>query len=477
MNQQGICSSSPTDPPLKRRRGRPRKDEGLIQAENTPTAPGSDSIGKNKQSVGSTGAVGNDMVGQMVYGVIDGSFDAGYLLKLKVGDSDTYLRGVVFLPGRITPISTANDVAPQAKMYTRTEIPIPVPNSSVQVTDSVRSLEQRDKQLSEPKNLLPPVQDQGLPSELMNVPIAQENQSTYNMLSLTGILPIFSTRPSLEGQVISAQILDPGKETQSPLVVDCLGQDKVAEQDKGMQKFETNARKDPDVTIDPTELTKSVVKSTSTNDILLGTDTIDHELRQQSAYLGHKPYQSFNDGDKRPNLEQSQAPAIVGAGIASSVPSGLTSLMEEQLEVVPPDLVMEIANDKTAHLNKTQATDSDKVTEVNSQSLSITSLPVTMFERDVMNSESKLNAEGSHLQPMKEHQFSVSSGTEEIMKAALGPATLTRLPVTLFEGETVPLEMKIAAEGASLPGVAESQFCSSSGVPSQTKDAIPPAET
>ncbi|XP_057992816.1 protein METABOLIC NETWORK MODULATOR 1 [Hevea brasiliensis] len=65
------------------------------------------------------------MVGQVVHGVIEAAFDAGYLLTVRVGNSETTLRGVVFKSGRYVPVSTDNDVAPGVQMIRRNEIPIP----------------------------------------------------------------------------------------------------------------------------------------------------------------------------------------------------------------------------------------------------------------------------------------------------------------------------------------------------------------
>lgn len=109
LNQDTASSPQPPPPPAaaapnellaKRKRGRPRKEE---------------TSQVNSQS-------DNDLVGQMVTGVVEGSFDAGYLLNVKVKDSDKKLRGLVFKPGKVTPVTPENDVAPLAKMYGREEI-------------------------------------------------------------------------------------------------------------------------------------------------------------------------------------------------------------------------------------------------------------------------------------------------------------------------------------------------------------------
>nr|KJB81752.1 hypothetical protein B456_013G160100 [Gossypium raimondii] len=65
------------------------------------------------------------MVGQAVSGVIEAAFDAGYLLTVRVGNSDTTLRGVVFKPGHYVPVSAENDVAPNLQMIRRNKIPFP----------------------------------------------------------------------------------------------------------------------------------------------------------------------------------------------------------------------------------------------------------------------------------------------------------------------------------------------------------------
>ena len=58
-------------------------------------------------------------VGEYVDGVIDGAFDAGYLVTIKIGsDTDRLYHGVVFGPELYTPINQQNDVVPQLKMIT-----------------------------------------------------------------------------------------------------------------------------------------------------------------------------------------------------------------------------------------------------------------------------------------------------------------------------------------------------------------------
>ncbi|KAJ0083107.1 hypothetical protein Patl1_11117 [Pistacia atlantica] len=227
QQSQGTSSFSPADAPVKRKRGRPRKDDTQIQGENLP---GSDIIKKNKQIVGASSAAIDDMVGQVVSGVIEGSFDAGYLLNVKVGDTETQLRGVVFLPGWFTPITAANDVAPNAKMYKRKEVPIPVQNLQTRHHPS----EQIKKQATESKIDAPKLPDRVLPSELQSgIPVAGENQSASVIMPLADNLPINEPDLSLGEKMVLQQMseTESGLERQTASIIAQLKQDKVVEQD------------------------------------------------------------------------------------------------------------------------------------------------------------------------------------------------------------------------------------------------------
>lgn len=91
----------------KRKRGRPRKDVSMTQGES--------SRGTNpKEDV--------NLVGKSVSGVVEGSFEAGFIINVKVKDSDTRLRGLVFARGKVVPVTPENDVAPHVKMIVREEI-------------------------------------------------------------------------------------------------------------------------------------------------------------------------------------------------------------------------------------------------------------------------------------------------------------------------------------------------------------------
>ncbi|KAL2466984.1 AT hook motif-containing protein [Abeliophyllum distichum] len=124
MNQviQGDDSGAPSVLPAKRGRGRPRKDPNLKRVKTARGPPGFDGVkGNRPQKVDRVD--GNDnMVGQAVTGVVEASFDAGYMLTVKIGNSNTTLRGVVFKPGHYVPVTAENDIAPHVQMIRRNDI-------------------------------------------------------------------------------------------------------------------------------------------------------------------------------------------------------------------------------------------------------------------------------------------------------------------------------------------------------------------
>ncbi|CAN0914024.1 Protein METABOLIC NETWORK MODULATOR 1 [Linum grandiflorum] len=131
--------------PAKRKRGRPRKHPkpdpyhvgtydaprdqyvsrgyNLNRQENYNGQSGG--INGSQPSQQNSNSVNGVMLGQPVHGVIEAVFDAGYLLSVRVGNSDTYLKGVVFKPGSYIPVSAENDIAPGVQMIARNEFPIP----------------------------------------------------------------------------------------------------------------------------------------------------------------------------------------------------------------------------------------------------------------------------------------------------------------------------------------------------------------
>lgn len=132
---EGEQAAAQQQQPVKRKRGRPRK------SESAPTTPGTDTTTlkpkKQRKRKGDADAgpppssVDVTMIGQQVTGMLEGTFDAGYLLSVRVGTSDTILRGVVFGPGLSVPLTKVNDVAPGVKQVRREEKPIAKPAAAV----------------------------------------------------------------------------------------------------------------------------------------------------------------------------------------------------------------------------------------------------------------------------------------------------------------------------------------------------------
>ncbi|KAL6999300.1 hypothetical protein U1Q18_000462 [Sarracenia purpurea var. burkii] len=122
---------APPNIPPKRKRGRPRKDASQTPREVAWVPPGFQVVKGNQPfQLDAIEDANNGIVGQVVTGVVEGAFDAGYLLTVRIGDSNTRLSGVVFKPGHYVPISAENDVAPHVRMIRRNEVPFPMGNQT-----------------------------------------------------------------------------------------------------------------------------------------------------------------------------------------------------------------------------------------------------------------------------------------------------------------------------------------------------------
>jgi hypothetical protein len=124
MNQQNQGSGVPSNSPMKRKRGRPRKEENnIVHGVHKP-----ENVFSFNQPAGIATNSDSGMLGKTVTGVIEASFKDGFLVNVKATDSDSFLRGVVFLPGQVNPVTAETDVAPHVQMINRKEFPIPMPN-------------------------------------------------------------------------------------------------------------------------------------------------------------------------------------------------------------------------------------------------------------------------------------------------------------------------------------------------------------
>lgn len=188
MNQvnQGNSSAPASILPAKRRRGRPRKNEVKPHMEKATATPDSDYLKRNRLQTDHSGHADSALVGQIVSGVLDGSFDAGYLLTVKVGNTNTLLRGVVFEPGLSVPISAANDVAPHVKMFKRTDIPVPViePLNQVPFPVSYNELKSNQPTKNHPKTSVV-FSSSGLQDDNTHPPKVSSNETNHNLQVVT----------------------------------------------------------------------------------------------------------------------------------------------------------------------------------------------------------------------------------------------------------------------------------------------------
>ncbi|VVB15721.1 unnamed protein product [Arabis nemorensis] len=132
QSNQGSSSSFSN----KRKRGRPRRDEGQTQQQVRPPV---------------TTTIDDNLIGQVVSGVVEGSFEAGYFLNVMVAASQRQLKGVVFLPDKVNPVTPMTDLFPQAKMYARQDIPFPSFNQQTPPQGNKDTGKQTDDNGSEPQ--------------------------------------------------------------------------------------------------------------------------------------------------------------------------------------------------------------------------------------------------------------------------------------------------------------------------------------
>ncbi|KAL2244917.1 UNVERIFIED_CONTAM: hypothetical protein Sindi_2759900 [Sesamum indicum] len=231
--------------PAKRKRGRPRKDANLsgnLQLPESPTLVKTQQVevispkqtqefDKNHKDCTVDG-----MVGTMIYGVIEGSFDAGYLISVRIGNNDIPLRGVVFQPGKFIPVTAATDVAPQAKMYQRREIPVPVYDDPSRISGLSPHPQKLTLEpvLASKQPVLRPI----LPSTPLSVTkYSLGNHSTF--MAPEAMRLRTSSSSNMGGQITVPTTPKAGVNTQSP-TIHPTGSLRMVEQDEVMQAFEVS---------------------------------------------------------------------------------------------------------------------------------------------------------------------------------------------------------------------------------------------
>ncbi|XP_008224815.1 PREDICTED: uncharacterized protein LOC103324524 isoform X1 [Prunus mume] len=492
MNQQsqGTSSLSSPDPPMKRKRGRPRKDENLVHVESATAVPGAESLKKNKHSTSDD--VESEMVGQVVTGVIEGSFDAGYLLNVRVGDTDTQLRGVVFLQEKIAPITPANDIAPHIKMCKRKDIPIPPLNLQSQLYGSARPSEQSNRQPAEVKNQTPTVPDQtqsSIPGGLESL----ESKSFSVMIPPVVILPKNDVGLSLEGKVMPQQILEPVTHSQSALAMGQSELNYIVEQNKVLEEVEATEIMEGPNSAEANKASKTESASEPVADIPgIGAVSKDPEIQTQA--VDSEKSALVHDEVKSLDLELNQTLVVAEPAATAVIPADETVGKDPQIQPQAVDseksaLVRDDVKSLNLELNQIP---------VFSESAPVSVIPgiETIFKdsqiqavdvgpeknalvHDVAKSLNiELNQTPVFAEPACMSSDLASKPVNIVMEEQAYPAPK---PSQMFGGETVPFELKLASEGSIPTGMVEPQISSSSGaisnVDCDVEDVIPPTQS
>ncbi|XP_022723487.1 uncharacterized protein LOC111280404 [Durio zibethinus] len=425
---QRASLSSLADPPMTWKRGRPHKDES-VQGDNTLVAPASDSLKKKKQIVGTSNPASENVVGQMVSGVIEGSFDAGYLLNVKVGDTNTHLRGVIFLPGRFTPVSAANDVARYAKMYKRKEMPIPFVNPQGQLHAVSRPSGKSEKPVGH-KNDEPNLPDQGLHTVLQSgATAATESQFASILIPLAGNLPINDTGLPLGQKVLQERIFDSG-----------LQNDKAVGHNQSLQGFEAfKQMKGLIINAEAPKASEPVSATFTATLPAAKTVNLKPQVEHQAVSSDLKPQELVHDDVKILYLGNDQTPIFseLEPKAMPCEPTGI-NMFEKQASSrrdldTSHDTRLELAKkiisgDEASNMDGLSANDAATTTVTTPCSESMTSLPIMIFGVETILSEPKPAAEKSVLPRMIVPEVSSSlrpantNSVESNAKDAIPPA-------------------------------------------------------
>ncbi|XP_073026673.1 uncharacterized protein [Primulina eburnea] len=218
MNQvnQGEGSVVPFAHQVKKRRGRPRKDTNLKHARAAHAPPGFEVKQEyHPQRAYKTNA--DSMVGQAVTGVVEATFDTGYLLALRIGNSNTNFRGVVFKPGHYAPITAETVVAPHLQMIKRNDVRLPhdhqswsrIQKLSIQTTGLVPSKLKYPSPVTAP--LIPPVGARGTVVPVVLQPVNRSNgfSGSNQMPSVTSRVPHVMAFGNKDDHVVESSAMLP----------------------------------------------------------------------------------------------------------------------------------------------------------------------------------------------------------------------------------------------------------------------------
>uniref|UniRef100_A0A7N0UCX1 Uncharacterized protein n=1 Tax=Kalanchoe fedtschenkoi TaxID=63787 RepID=A0A7N0UCX1_KALFE len=242
MNDQSIVITSASgEQTLKRKRGRPRQDDSTNQGNYTVVMQEWGSCGVNECREEEPNAVVDDgLLGQVVSGVLSGSFDAGFFVTMKPQNSDTTLTGLVFYPGKFVPVTPENDLAPQAKMYERKEYDIANLSPPI-LHDCSTPQQQNNNQLALPlENETHNSVDRALDDQLRKSFSVKVDSKSASLVSSPAYAPVNDTSNELKGPELSHQGFEFGVDNfYTP--VEQLHDYRIVDQDEIMKEFEASA--------------------------------------------------------------------------------------------------------------------------------------------------------------------------------------------------------------------------------------------
>lgn len=223
----GESSGGLSGVPAKRRRGRPPKDPSRKQAEAAQVFHG---LGAKQpcipESAGRSGGIEGE-VGQTVTGVVEAAFEAGYLLSVRIGDSNINMKGVVFKPGYSVPITPENDIAPHVPMIRRNDVHFPSGNlgQNTGMQTAATALAKRKYKSRKTSASIPPASPNGIFTPVILKPVknssgtpkSDHEDEAVHMVEPLSVLPPDQSVPA--GQIFMStqgysnhQVVAPGSE-------------------------------------------------------------------------------------------------------------------------------------------------------------------------------------------------------------------------------------------------------------------------
>ncbi|XP_010482668.1 PREDICTED: uncharacterized protein LOC104761299 isoform X1 [Camelina sativa] len=306
----------------KRKRGRPRRDDCQTQQPVN-------------QPVNTT--MDDSLIGQVVSGVVEGSFEAGYFLNVKVADTEKQLKGIVFLPEKVTPVTPATDLFPQAKMYGRADIPIPSLNQQAPLQGKKNAGNQTDDLGSEPQtNALPAAKNQSATcttSLLDSFPMSDGVAGSAAIGKRND--PIDTLMKDVDGSSAEKKLTEPEGQTLS--LMPQFASDDAPKEDHTVLSSEACPASKEAVTVTTTSPKDSIAKgSTTLVDFFSAPETLRKQAMASSSTLN---LELFQNETNRSGTEDEKSPA-------DAEPRGVEEKPASTVDDVPEELQLELGHKK-----------------------------------------------------------------------------------------------------------------------------------